>query len=373
MDGKIYYKEIYEKILNDIAEGVYTKDVLLPFERELCEKYDVSLTTIRRALKMLANDHYIIKIKGKGSFVNPEIELESRNDDINCLGVLFFGDRKGVVYDEYYHYSNCWSAKIYNNIFMQLKNDYTVVFETMYKDEIEEKFENHTTVLDNISRLLLITYSNVDTKILDYLKNRGKQLIIYNYFNYRYEICNVMSNEREIFYQTVTRLFKMKHRKIAIINGLADRQYSDCIERFMGYQAAFITRGYFINENLIKWTISPRDAYFKMKEIFELPKGEWPTAVICINDGIALGVYDAIKEQGLKIPEDISVIGHDNDKVGAKLEPPLTSIDPIYKDVAIAIVSCFKRRLWNKNDKVVVKGRMVMRGSLIENTKDIGE
>lgn len=369
MEGKIYYKEIYEKILSDIADGVYSKDGLLPYERDLCEKYDVSLTTIRRALKMLADDHYIIKIKGKGSLVNPGIDLENSDEDINCLGVLFFGDRSGVTYDEYYHYSNCWSAKIYNYIFMQLRDNYNVVFETMYKDEIIEKFKTHTTVLDHISRLLLITYSDVDTGILDYLKGLGKKLIIYNYFNRGYEVCNVVCNEREIFCQAVVRLFRMKHRKIAIINGLMNKQYSDGIERFMGYQAAFITRGLFINENLIKWTISPRDAYYKMKEIFDLPREDWPTAVICINDGIALGVYDAIKEAGLRIPEDISVIGHDNDNICAKLDPPLTSIDPCYKDVAAQIVNCFKRKLWTKSDTIVVKGKLILRGSLKENQR----
>jgi DNA-binding LacI/PurR family transcriptional regulator len=90
---------------------------------------------------------------------------------------------------------------------------------------------------------------------------------------------------------------------------------------------------------------------------------------MCINDGIAIGVYEAIKEKGLKIPEDISVIGHDNDKLGNKIEPTLTSIDPMYENVAEAIVSCFKRKLWNENDKVVVKGRVIMRNSLIENLK----
>lgn len=373
MDGKIYYREIYEQILKDIIVGVYPKNVLLPFERELCDKYDVSTTTIRRALKMLENDHYIIKIKGKGSLVNPEIDLDSADDDVNCLGVLFFGNRESVVYDDYYHYTNLWSAKIYNQIFMKLKNDYTVVFESMYEDEVIDKFKSGSTVLKGIQRLLLVTYSNVDIKLLDYLQSIGKQLIIFNYFNSKYNICDVVCNEREIYYQTVLRLFKMKHRKIAIINGSIDRQYCDSIERFMGYQEAFITRGLMLNEHLIKWTKSPRDAYFKMKDILGLPSEEWPTAVLCINDGIAIGVYEAIKEKGLRIPEDISVIGHDNDKIGGKLEPTLTSIDPMYDHVADAIVSCFKRKLWNRNDRVVVKGRVIMRNSLIDNLKDQGE
>ena len=56
-----------------------------------------------------------------------------------------------------------------------------------------------------------------------------------------------------------------------------------------------------------------------------------PTAIFCFNDDIAIGAVHAIKKAGLRVPEDISVVGFDNIKVSAFIDPPLTTVDqPAY-------------------------------------------
>ena len=52
-----------------------------------------------------------------------------------------------------------------------------------------------------------------------------------------------------------------------------------------------------------------------------------PTAIFCASDRIAMGVYDALKEKGFRIPEDVSVVGFDNQELlAAHSRPPLTTI-----------------------------------------------
>jgi LacI family transcriptional regulator, repressor for deo operon, udp, cdd, tsx, nupC, and nupG len=56
-----------------------------------------------------------------------------------------------------------------------------------------------------------------------------------------------------------------------------------------------------------------------------------PTAIFCFNDDIAIGAIHEIKKHGLRVPEDISVVGFDNIKVSAFMDPPLTTVDqPAY-------------------------------------------
>ena len=63
-----------------------------------------------------------------------------------------------------------------------------------------------------------------------------------------------------------------------------------------------------------------------------LAKPTRPTAVICFNDDIAIGAMHEIHRQGLHVPNDISVVGFDNVKVSAFMNPPLTTIDqPAYE------------------------------------------
>jgi LacI family transcriptional regulator len=51
-----------------------------------------------------------------------------------------------------------------------------------------------------------------------------------------------------------------------------------------------------------------------------------PTAMFCYCDRMALGVYDAVKARGLSIPEDISVVGYDDEAFAADMAPPLTTV-----------------------------------------------
>lgn len=70
MKGKPLYEQIYLKILSDIRQGKYEKGIRLPSEKELCEIYNVSRITGKKAMDMLAERNVIVRMPGKGSFVN---------------------------------------------------------------------------------------------------------------------------------------------------------------------------------------------------------------------------------------------------------------------------------------------------------------
>ena len=51
-----------------------------------------------------------------------------------------------------------------------------------------------------------------------------------------------------------------------------------------------------------------------------------PTAIFLSNDMMAVGAYDALKERGLRIPEDVSVVGYDDREIAQFMRPPLTTV-----------------------------------------------
>ena len=51
-----------------------------------------------------------------------------------------------------------------------------------------------------------------------------------------------------------------------------------------------------------------------------------PTAIFCANDMMAVGCYEALRERGLKIPDDVAVIGYDDREIAQHLHPPLTTV-----------------------------------------------
>ena len=77
MKGKPLYYEIFNKILDNIKNGDYAENSLLPSERALCDIYHVSRSTIRQALIYLESHGHIYKIQGKGTFVKPKVYEQS--------------------------------------------------------------------------------------------------------------------------------------------------------------------------------------------------------------------------------------------------------------------------------------------------------
>ena len=58
-----------------------------------------------------------------------------------------------------------------------------------------------------------------------------------------------------------------------------------------------------------------------------LPRKEWPTAIIAINDLVALGALRQLHRMGIRVPEDMALIGCDNQFFTPYLSPPLTTVD----------------------------------------------
>ena len=77
MKSQPLYLDIYDDILFKIREGIFSENAPLPSERELCDRYNVSRSTVRQALNSLQADGYIYKIHGQGTFIKPQIFEQS--------------------------------------------------------------------------------------------------------------------------------------------------------------------------------------------------------------------------------------------------------------------------------------------------------
>ncbi len=73
MSGEALYVSIYKKLLHDIQCGKYPENTLLPSEESLCGIYNVSRTTLRRALTMLKQAEFVYSVQGNGAYVKPRV------------------------------------------------------------------------------------------------------------------------------------------------------------------------------------------------------------------------------------------------------------------------------------------------------------
>ncbi|MGA5200307.1 LacI family DNA-binding transcriptional regulator [Streptomyces variegatus] len=127
-------------------------------------------------------------------------------------------------------------------------------------------------------------------------------------------------------------LIGLGHRRIAMISG---PDHAFCLARMAGYRSALDTAGLPVDPELIvRMQLTREDGYAAAGELLARP--DRPTAIFTANDLQALGVYQAAREAGLRIPEDLSVVGYDDVPVTAWVDPPLTTVHQPLTEMAAA-------------------------------------
>jgi len=158
-------------------------------------------------------------------------------------------------------------------------------------------------------------------------------------------------------FEAVNYLTQMGHKRIAQISG--PEEAALCQFRFQGYQQALRRAGQTMNAAYcINSDFSFEGGAKALKKLLSLP--EPPTAIFCHNDMMAIGAIQQAKKLGLRIPQDLSIVGFDDIQFSQYCDPPLTTISqPRYEIGRQAMLMMLE----------LLKGRDVRAGSRLLETK----
>ena len=150
----------------------------------------------------------------------------------------------------------------------------------------------------------------------------------------------VFIDNEEAGYKATKHLIDFSHTRIGCITGPGS--ISNSSARLKGYRRAHHEAGLQINKKMIKEGDYTMEGGYEVAKV--LLESNKLTAVFAFNDLMAFGVYQAAEEIGLKIPEDLSVVGFDNITYNRILHPKLTTIgQPIYEIGKVAISQLLKQ------------------------------
>ncbi|ATW52087.1 LacI family DNA-binding transcriptional regulator [Streptomyces peucetius] len=148
--------------------------------------------------------------------------------------------------------------------------------------------------------------------------------VLVNCYDAEGKLPSVVPNEVTGGHRAARRLVDAGHERIGFIN--LDPHIPAAVGRREGYERALTEAGITVDESLVVSGHATADGgYAAACEL--LDRTDRPTALFCGNDRMAMGAYDAIKERGLRIPEDVAVVGYDNQElIAAYLRPKLTTL-----------------------------------------------
>ncbi|WED20756.1 HTH-type transcriptional repressor PurR [Vibrio sp. JC009] len=155
----------------------------------------------------------------------------------------------------------------------------------------------------------------------------------------------IIDNSEEGGYLATKYLIERGHENIFCLSGFRDRTL--CIERIQGYKRALDEFNIEFNEkNILEGNFECDTAVEAADKILAMENR--PTAVFCFNDIMALGLMSRLQEKGIRIPEDISVIGYDNIDLAAYYSPPLTTVHQPKRRVGKTAFEILLERIKNK-------------------------
>ena len=175
----------------------------------------------------------------------------------------------------------------------------------------------------------------------------------------------VNTDDEQGAFEAVDYLIKKGHRNIAYL--VYDHGNSTITDRMKGYLRAYAENGLSVNKEYIKNAVfSPNCGYKLAEEVLE--KHPEVTAMFAYNDKIALDAYLAIQAKGLKIPDDISVVGYDDVESASMVRPKLTTVSQPFREIGATAAELLLKRI-RENRKstpqtILFPAKLVVRDSV---------
>lgn len=312
---------LYEQIKQILKQQIRSKKLkegdLIPSENELCEQYNVSSTTVRRALRELVDEGFIRRRPGIGSFVSSE----SKNLSLLLL-ILGFEESDWRKHGHYFSDLMGGIAKV--------TWERQAVFAVAHVPTTVQDISGYLySMIDDgmFDGILLRVAGDLDEELLTpFVKRNFPYVAIKRYLPHRKINCVTVDDMQGAFMAT-EHLIKMGHRRIGLI---VTQTFAVGRDRYQGYRRALQSYGIPFDPALVIETQDFLEESGNQAAAQLIAMRERPTAIFAPSDVLAFGVYQAVSEAGLRIPEDIAIVGYDDIPAAALVTPPLSTIRTPY-------------------------------------------
>jgi len=237
------------------------------------------------------------------------------------------------------------------------KSSYSIILQDTDEDYEREEEAIQVMLAERVDGLL-ITPVQTGTETIERLKESGLPFVLLGRYFDNLETDYVVTDDVRGGYLATEHLIKLGHTRIAMING--PLHISSAKERFEGYKRALAHHGIELDESLVSaGAVTMEDGYRAAQALIQRRKR--PTAVFCYSDFVAFGVTKAIREHGLRIPNDIAIVGYDDVDFSSYIDVPLTTVRIFKEELGKQAVALLLEKV---QDEVIGRKNDARRGGL---------
>lgn len=321
---------------------------------DVAEKTGYSITTISRAI----NDHPYVSEKTKKKIFDAMKEL---NYYPNNVAQQLRGQGTKLIGVIVSYITNPFFAYLVDAIEQYAyKEGYEIlVLQTLENPEREQKFIEMLQKRQ-LDGLIMTSFEN-DSEEVQRLFNSGK-IVACNRYSGKAKIPIIQVDDQKATYEAIYYLLSKGYRKIAYATGVEESHQGD--RRFSGYQQALKEFGVELNpEYYFSRRMTIEDGRRTMIDLLALGEKR-PDAIFTNSDEVAAGILSQCHLLNIKVPEQLAIIGFDDQPIAEVLHPSLTTVrQPIRKMgeyvAAVMIANIQHRELPEKPElttKLIIRG-----------------
>ncbi len=306
------YMQLFEALKEKIRMGGFTPDEPLPEEREMSRQLEISRPTLRKSLKMLEEDGFIYKIRGRGVFIANKVDVPMKklNYPRRVIGLSFF-----ETFEESHTV-----IMVNGAIDLFREKNFLSLRMNFYSSEDEREHIRHNHhLLAGMIMSIPYQHQNYDSeRTINFVRSFGIPVAIFGHPEFisdNFKVDAAESDDTKGIGDAVDYFLQNGHKRVTFICCNAKRNVPSL--RRDGYRQAMRKAGipedmFFLNGSLDNNRSVINEVMENTLELFKV-QGKLPSAIIAENDLAAIGVYNAIRELGIETPGKVEFFGYGDD------------------------------------------------------------
>lgn len=313
MAAKVHNKKdgLVSKIIENIQCGIYEVGSKFQSEQKISEQFKLSRTITRRAFLDLIKMGILTRKAGCGSFISLDALqiIESQQSNASLQVVVLF---------EANQIENPIIRHIFTTFLDNIDESINVKFD-FFDYNIESNIEALKT------DVAIVVGNKYNDNILSKIRNRVKELVLVNCNNPEFNF--IAPDNHAGGCLMAEHLIEMGHRNVGCFYFLQENLHDEFNERFEGASLMFREHGLPLvaPPPLPRRNMLPQEVYLNLLDYLQQVCPDM-TGVICLKDETALSLYDLFRQRGIMVPDDMSVIGFDDQLYSRMVEPALTTV-----------------------------------------------
>ena len=314
--------------------------------KNIAEELNISVTTVSKALKNYAD----VSPKTKAAVLNLAQKLNYTPNEFAVNLRTQASKTIGLIIPEVVHH---FFSNVINGIIDEAeKNNYLVIILQSNESKEMEKKQVRLLLNKRVDGIImsLSNESNDEAHILEIIE-RDIPLVIFDKISKAIPCSKVIIDDRLAAQTAVQHLIEMGCQNIAHIRGPLNPQ--NAIDRFLGYKQALEKHDLVYQSKMVRTCtrVSFEEGFAFAKEIME--QSPETDGFFVITDLVAVGVLSYLNQAGIKVPEQVKVIGFSNWFMSKVISPSLSTIDQPSYEMGTASFEVLLEAIQKKNQNEV--------------------